>query len=183
MISISPYKSHNVRETGNVKRGWLRTPVGQFCPLTSQIAGHVLIGEKKNTQRSFRHNLAKVHLPTSFWHMTNIKPKTSGLAEKVSTQMIQRTYTATCSVYVFCDLILTDFLPDPFGFNTVLWSARSINVSDEAKVRLCFRDVAWSTYFLYSRRNKRETKPYKKETSTYTRPWVGSSIASQIKRS
>jgi len=55
------------------------------------------------------------------------------------------TYTTTCWEYVLSDWILTESLPGPEGFNTVLSSARRTNESEVAVVRPAFFDVSLST--------------------------------------
>ena len=74
------------------------------------------------------------------WHVAYVKANL--LNEQMANTIGFNAYIATCVVNVFFDLILTEFLPVPFGLRTVWKSVLRMNVSWEAKVRFSLIEVA-----------------------------------------
>lgn len=120
------------------------TPFGQLDSLTSQMAGQVLFNFSIFDSTTRVSQLAHPH-PSGIWRTSKLKKRSDSNQIFRWRKRILGTHTAAWVLYVFFDLIRTEFRPGPSAVKTVWKSVRKIKVSDEAKVRFWLWEAPWST--------------------------------------
>lgn len=162
----------------NLRRWMQCTPVGQFFPLTSQIAGQVLRWHRhKSPVPTCWHTYPH---PWGIWRTSNLKNEATALKRIMSHQGHQNSHSDVVGVCLF--RYDSDRVP---SWSTGIQDVSVIRAKNEAIIAGIGEVESLRRIFVYVVAVKKEWCEFVKQwhqQATHTRPCVGSDIASQLKK-